>query len=282
LWLAALAKAAPSRLIGAFTAQPHVMPTGTALSASGIRLRESASSDESLGNSAGQRARRAGRLVASAVLGDSWRPRHNAGWCRWPFKVASDRPCARADGARQGRPLAFYLNGHGTPSRYADAPIRRADPMRSRRVATLCLPLALALFSACAGSGGARPPAGVRTVGWDHGYSVSYVDVVPRPRSELAAGERVVFSVTVGYRLARAARGEVSLVFQDAAGGSLTGTRRQVSAQVARGEGQVTLTDTITIPVGVRTVHLFIPLVPEGMNVTSGELLIAYPVRRAP
>ena len=150
-------------------------------------------------------------------------------------------------------------------------------------VVTMRLLLAISsLLMACATSPGVDLPAGVKIVGHDAGYSISYIDAVPKPRSTLTPGELVAFSVTVGYRLERAERGQVVLVLQNDRGRLLTLGRKQVSLPVERGTGQVTLSDTITIPQGVRAIQLFVPLVPEGMSVSRGELAVTYPVRGGP
>jgi hypothetical protein len=42
----------------------------------------------------------------------------------------------------------------------------------------------------------------------------------------------------------------------------------------------VTLTDTIAVPRRAKELRLFIPLVPEGIETTYGEVVIRYPIRK--
>ena len=151
--------------------------------------------------------------------------------------------------------------------------------MTARPTAMPTAALLLLALVGCATAGTVRPSAGVRTVGGDPGYSVAYVGATPKPRSILAPGQTVAFNVTVEYRLESAQRGTLGLVIQDETGRSLTPERKQVSQQVERGAGRITFSDTVIVPPGVRGVQLFIPLFPELMNSSTGELVILYRVR---
>jgi hypothetical protein len=119
----------------------------------------------------------------------------------------------------------------------------------------------------------------VSNIGSAVGYSISYIDAVPKPGTALVTGQRVAFTVTVEYRLDIAQHGRIVLVFEDENDRILLPERNVVSNLVERGSGQATLSDTITLPPRVREVHLFVPLVPEGLTNTTGQLLITYPVR---
>jgi hypothetical protein len=110
------------------------------------------------------------------------------------------------------------------------------------------------------------------------GYSISTVEVSPADGSRLIAGALVRFSVTAKYELNIAARGTVALVFEDEANRLIVPGDKQVREAVAGASGQITLTDEVIVPKGVREVRLFVPLKPEGKSVTHGGLLFRYPV----
>ena len=72
--------------------------------------------------------------------------------------------------------------------------------------------------------------------------------------------------------------GAIILVVQDEANKNLLGDRKQESQPATRGHGTLTLTERFVVPAGSKEIRLFIPLVPNGISHTSGELLIRYPV----
>jgi len=114
--------------------------------------------------------------------------------------------------------------------------------------------------------------------GAGQGYSVKLESVSPLPGTPLAVGQSVEFSVTVSYQLSIAKKGSIILVIQDETNKSLSADKKQQMQLVDRGSGQVTLTDSLVVPAGSGEVRLFIPIVPVGVQNTSGELLIRYPV----
>jgi hypothetical protein len=91
----------------------------------------------------------------------------------------------------------------------------------------------------------------------------------------------VEFKITVSYQLSVADKGSILLVVQDETNKNLLGDRKQKSESVKRGKGTVTLTDSFVVPAGSSEVRLFIPLVPQGMTNTDGELVVRYPVNDA-
>ena len=139
------------------------------------------------------------------------------------------------------------------------------------RSTALTVGLSLPLVLACA-------PSFVKNVGGGVGYSIFYVEAVPKPGTALVGGQTTAFSVTVRYHLDVAQRGHISMVFEDQDDRILLPGRSQVMQAVARGSGRTTVADTVQIPEGTRYVHLFVPIVPDGMVHTSGEVLITYPV----
>jgi hypothetical protein len=110
------------------------------------------------------------------------------------------------------------------------------------------------------------------------GYAVDLEAADPKPGTPLLRGATVAFKVSVKYALEVAKRGDVILVFQDSQEQSLTADREQVTAEVSGGQGTLTLTDSIVVPANASELHLFIPLVPDGMKTTTGEITIRYPI----
>jgi hypothetical protein len=76
-----------------------------------------------------------------------------------------------------------------------------------------------------------------------------------------------------------AKNGYIVLVFQDEEDGSAKDNAPQAMRDVAAPAGVVTLTDTIYVPRANELV-LFVPLVPEGMKRTTGEVTIRYPLKK--
>jgi hypothetical protein len=104
---------------------------------------------------------------------------------------------------------------------------------------------------------------------------------LPAPGTPLTIGQTVEFKVTVSYQLSVADKGSIILVVQDETNKNLLGDRKQQSQSVVGGKGTVTLTDSFVVPAGSSEVRLFIPLVPEGMTNTDGEVVVRYVVRDA-
>jgi len=121
-------------------------------------------------------------------------------------------------------------------------------------------------------------PRGVRNVGRADGYSVSYIEALQKPGTKLVAGVTTAFSVRVKYTLNVADSGRIILVFQDDHGRPLFPQMKQVAREVGRGSGEVMLAQEVVVPSGVKRLNLFVPIVPNGMTHTSGELLIEYKV----
>jgi hypothetical protein len=78
--------------------------------------------------------------------------------------------------------------------------------------------------------------------------------------------------------LSIANKGAIFVVLQDEKDKNLMEGKPQVSQSVDRGKGTVTLGQSFTVPTGVNEVRLFIPLVPDGLEHTDGELVLRYPV----
>lgn len=110
------------------------------------------------------------------------------------------------------------------------------------------------------------------------GYSLEPVSADPAPGTPVCLGTEQKFVVSVSYALSIAKEGKVVLVIQDETNKLIEGTSSsQVSETVQEGRGEVTLTETITIP-SAKEVRLFVPLIPAGMQQTEGELVLRFPI----
>ena len=122
--------------------------------------------------------------------------------------------------------------------------------------------------------------SGARSIGTGAGYSVTLVAADPRAGSDLAEGQSITLTTTVRYDLAATDSGRVVLLLQDDAGRNLVVGRPQASQLVYRGSGQVTLSDTLTVPHGIRQLQVFVLLAPWGFGRVSQRVFIDYPVYR--
>jgi hypothetical protein len=110
------------------------------------------------------------------------------------------------------------------------------------------------------------------------GYSIQLVSASPVPGTKVAVGQTVEFRITVSYQLSIAAKGSIVLVVQDENNKNLLQGKPQQSQLVDRGKGKITLTESFTVPPQANEVRLFVPLVPQGLEDTDGELVLRYPV----
>jgi len=100
----------------------------------------------------------------------------------------------------------------------------------------------------------------------------------PAVGTTLAAGQPVTVTGTVSYTLNSAGTGVLYMIIQDQADKSLQTT--QPTAEVVKGPGEVTLSQTITLPpTGVTGVRLFFALLPAGAKATNSTVVITYPVK---
>jgi hypothetical protein len=112
------------------------------------------------------------------------------------------------------------------------------------------------------------------------GYSIKLISAAPEPGAGVRVGQSVEFKVDLSYQLDVADEASVVLVFQDDTDKSLKPGATQQHVDVHKGNGTVTLRDSLIVPEGVKEIRLFIPIVPKGMSNTSGELILRYPVVR--
>jgi|SRR5580698_6426539 hypothetical protein len=111
------------------------------------------------------------------------------------------------------------------------------------------------------------------------GYSIDLVSVTPTPGTPLIHGSQVEFRITVRYSLTIAKTGVIVLVFQDDENRNVQAGSPQVTQPVRDASGTVTLTESITVPADAKELRLFVPLVPDGIKNTSGEVTIRYPLK---
>jgi hypothetical protein len=114
--------------------------------------------------------------------------------------------------------------------------------------------------------------------GTGNGYSIKLESASPSPGTRIAVGQMVDLKIAVSYDLSIAEKGAILLVVQDETDKNLLADKKQLSQSVDRGKGTVTLTQSFIVPAGSNEVRLFVPLVPNGISHTSGELVIRYPV----
>ena len=110
------------------------------------------------------------------------------------------------------------------------------------------------------------------------GYAIDLVDVNPAPGTPLSVGETVDFKVTVKYTLSVASHGTIVLVFEDENNKNAEPKGPQVAWNVNSPSGEVTLQDQVAVPSHAKELRLFIPLVPDGMAHTTGEIAVRYPI----
>jgi hypothetical protein len=113
------------------------------------------------------------------------------------------------------------------------------------------------------------------------GYTIDLNSVEPKPGTPLVRGATVHFSVSVNYVLENAKNGSVIVVFQDDKDKNVAGDREQLTEKVKQGSGSLELADSIVIPSAAHELRVFIPLVPEGLKTTTGEITIRYPITTA-
>lgn len=112
------------------------------------------------------------------------------------------------------------------------------------------------------------------------GYSIDLVAVDPAPGTPLKAGSVADFRVTLSYTLTVANKGNIVLVFQADDTGMIERDVGQMYQQVSGDKGQATLTDKLTVPNDAAELYLYVPLMPEGMRESKGQVIIRYPIEK--
>jgi len=147
--------------------------------------------------------------------------------------------------------------------------------MRSR---TMTVPLIALLTSlACTANAGDSMPWAFNAPAAE-GYSITLGSIEPAPGTPLVRGSEVVITASVTYTLSVANHGVVVLVPQDDENRPVASDGKQVSQAVSGPSGSLVLKQTLTIPRNAKEIRLFIPLVPDGISTTTGEITVRYPV----
>jgi hypothetical protein len=107
--------------------------------------------------------------------------------------------------------------------------------------------------------------------------SISIESIAPASSTILRRGTQVTITVTARYTLSSASEGRISLVIQDQSNQNIA-PLPQPMALVPRGQGTVTLNNTLTIPAGATSVRVFVPLSPQGATQTSTVATATYTV----
>jgi|RhiMethySRZTD1v2_1073278.scaffolds.fasta_scaffold578553_2 hypothetical protein len=106
--------------------------------------------------------------------------------------------------------------------------------------------------------------------------AVSIENIEPPTTTVLRRGTQVTITVTARYTLGSASEGRLVLVLQDQ-NNQVIGPP-QPEARVLRGQGNVTLSNTLTVPASAAIVRVFVPLTPQGATSTSTVATVTYTV----
>lgn len=148
----------------------------------------------------------------------------------------------------------------------------RSDNMRPNVTLTGTLLLLFSLVSIACGSSLPTPAPTDSLRGVNN--------LAPAAGTTLQAGQTVTFSGTVGYSLASTESGTLVMVIQDQASRLLQEPGTQPSVAVGKGSGDVTLSQTLTLPAtGITSIVVMFGLVPMGTDRTSIVTTMSYPVR---
>ena len=149
-----------------------------------------------------------------------------------------------------------------------------------RRPATLVLVSTFLLFTASSWVEAKDPLPWAFNGTRAEGYSIDLVSVDPAPGTPLIVGSTVEFKITLSYTMTIAKKGKILLVFQDDKDKSAKPGGPIVSQAVTDSAGTVSLVDKVTIPKKAKELRLFVPLAPEGLNETNGEVTIRWPIKK--
>lgn len=129
------------------------------------------------------------------------------------------------------------------------------------------------LAAGLAGCGGSRTPTEVVIIP----DTLLIASISPAPETKLAPGSAVTFTGNLTYRLNSADSAPIVLAIEDQSGHSLVS--QQVSKTVTKGEGQLTLSDSITVPAtGVTQIQVIFDLSPTGKNTQDTASSVTYTV----
>jgi len=104
------------------------------------------------------------------------------------------------------------------------------------------------------------------------------VTVDPKPGTPLVAGTVLDFKVTVSYTMSVSKSGKIALVFQDEQNGSVKPNDPRAYFEVNDSANVASLANAVTVPFGAKELRVFVPIIPEGLKRTTGEVTIRYPI----
>lgn len=158
--------------------------------------------------------------------------------------------------------------------------MRRPAPRGNRRVRSVlpCLLAVQALVLSQAANAEEQANPWAFNAPRAEGYTIDLDSAEPPPGTPLLRGASVPFKVAVNYLLDVAPHGTVILVFQDESNKVVTDEREQTTVEVEKGNGTVTLADEVVVPSDANELRLFIPIVPDGITTTTGEITLRYPI----
>lgn len=108
--------------------------------------------------------------------------------------------------------------------------------------------------------------------------SIQVNAMVPTPGTTLTRGDTVTFTATVKYTLATADTGNIFLILENQ-DEQLIQNGPQANAPITRGDGEVTVSQTLEIPrTGVSAVKVFIAMFPTGTTRTQAFASVTFQV----
>jgi hypothetical protein len=162
-------------------------------------------------------------------------------------------------------------------------PNRRTAQGKNCHVKITILIASVAVVSACSAVPNA-PDAGSSPLAFNappgDGYSIALLKVDPVPGTALVAGAKLNFKVTVSYKMSISSHGDIFLVFQDEKDVGIKPDDPRAKFEVTQTEGVASLANAITVPSGAKEVRVFVPIMPEGLKSTTGEVTIRYPIKQ--
>ncbi|HEV8443340.1 MAG TPA: hypothetical protein VGQ27_07655 [Steroidobacteraceae bacterium] len=112
------------------------------------------------------------------------------------------------------------------------------------------------------------------------GYAIKLVSADPAPGTPLLRGASVTIKVTAQYTMSVAKEGSVFLVIQDDKDKHVDATRQPEKIDATNAGGTVELSATLKEVPKAKEVRIFVPLMPKGLNETTGEIVIRYPIKK--
>ena len=136
--------------------------------------------------------------------------------------------------------------------------------------------LAATLLAATAALAGDEMPWAFNTER-GQGYAIDLVSADPAPGTPLLRGSTVTFTINASYTMSVAREGGVFLVLQDDKNRQVEGKKDPASAAATDAGGTVTLTATVEVP-KAKEFRIFVPIFPKGLEETTGEIVLRYPI----